>query len=169
MKPPIGIVGAGTMGAGIAQVAAVAGHPVTLFDAVPGAAGRAVGSIRQRVESLVAKGKLDLDPRSLDFTQAGTLADLAPAGVLVEAVVEDLEAKRRLFAELEDVVGDECVLATNTSSLSPTALAAGLRHPQRLVGMHFFNPVPLMRLVEVVPGLATSDGVVAAVSDLAGS
>ncbi|MGH9116052.1 MAG: 3-hydroxyacyl-CoA dehydrogenase [Acidimicrobiales bacterium] len=169
MKVPVAVVGAGIMGAGIAQVASVAGHPVTLFDAVPGAAGRAVESVRRRVESLAAKGKAHVDARDLDLSEAGTLADLVPAGVVVEAVVEDLDAKRRLFAELENVVGDECVLATNTSSLSPTALAAGLRHPQRLVGMHFFNPVPLMRLVEVVPGLATSDGVVAAASDLAGS
>ena len=155
---PVAVVGAGTMGGGIAQVAAVAGHPVTLYDAVEGAAERAVAAIRDRVVRLVAQGRLDLDPAGLRLTVAAELSDLAPARCVIEAVAEDLGVKQALFAGLEKVVTPDCVLATNTSSLSPTAIAAGLSHPERLVGLHFFNPAPVMRLVEVVRGLATDPG-----------
>jgi 3-hydroxybutyryl-CoA dehydrogenase len=166
---PVAVIGAGTMGAGIAQVAAVAGHPVLVYDAVPGAAERAVASVRARVAASVAKGRLDLDPARLRLDVARALDELAPARCVVEAVVEDLAVKQALFADLEKVVTPGCVLATNTSSLSPTAIAATLSHPGRLVGMHFFNPAPVMRLVEVVSGLATRPEVAAAVTDLARS
>ncbi len=162
---PVAVVGAGTMGGGIAQVAAVAGHPVTVYDAVEGAAERAVDAIRDRVARLVAKGRLG--PAELRLAVATGLSDLAPARCVIEAVAEDLAVKQALFADLEKVVTPDCVLATNTSSLSPTAIAAGLSHPERLVGLHFFNPAPVMRLVEVVSGLATAPGVAAAVSRLA--
>jgi 3-hydroxybutyryl-CoA dehydrogenase len=152
---PIAVIGAGTMGAGIAQVAAVAGHPVLVYDAAPGAAERAVDAVRMRIAALVAKGRLDVDPARLRLDVARELDELAPARCVVEAVVEDLAVKQALFADLEKVVTPGCVLATNTSSLSPTAIAAALSHPGRLVGMHFFNPAPVMRLVEVVSGLAT--------------
>ena len=164
---PVAIAGAGTMGAGIAQVAAVAGHPVLVFDAAEGAAGRAVAAIRERVAALVAKGRLALDPSSLSLQVAGHLDELAAARVVIEAVAEDLAVKQALFAALEKVVSPDCVLATNTSSLSPTALAAGLSYPGRLVGLHFFNPAPVMRLVEVVSGLATDPAAAAAVTRLA--
>jgi 3-hydroxybutyryl-CoA dehydrogenase len=164
---PVAVVGAGTMGAGIAQVAAVAGHPVIVYDAAEGAAGRAVTAVRDRVARLVAKGRLDLDPSGLQLTVAGDLGELAPARCVIEAVAEDLAVKHALFADLEKVVAPDCVLATNTSSLSPTAIAAGLSHPSRLVGLHFFNPAPVMRLVEVVSGLATDPAVAAAVTTLA--
>jgi 3-hydroxybutyryl-CoA dehydrogenase len=157
------------MGAGIALVAAGAGHPVTVYDAAPGAAARAVAAVRDRITGLVARGRLDADPARLRLDAAAGLGELAPAACVIEAVVEDLAVKRSLFTELEGIVAPGCVLATNTSSLSPTAIAAGLRHPGRLVGMHFFNPAPLMRLVEVVSGLATSPEVAAAVSELARS
>src|ERR1700734_1037358 len=137
------------MGAGIAQVAAVAGHPVLLYDAVEGAAGRAADGIRARVARLVEKGRL-AEPAELRLDVATDLADLAPAQCVIEAVAEDLAVKQALFAQLEKVVTPGCVLATNTSSLSPTAIAAALRYPGRLVGMHFFNPAPVMRLVEGV-------------------
>jgi 3-hydroxybutyryl-CoA dehydrogenase len=163
----IAVIGAGTMGAGIAQVAAVAGHPVIVYDTVPGAADRAVRAIGERITGLVAKGRLDVDPGRLRLEVARELGELAPAGCVIEAVVEDLAVKQALFAELETIVAPGCVLATNTSSLSPTAIAAGLSHPGRLVGMHFFNPAPVMRLVEVVSGLATSAAVAAAVPGLA--
>jgi 3-hydroxybutyryl-CoA dehydrogenase len=153
--PPIGVIGAGTMGAGIAQVAAVAGHRALLADAIEGASGRAIATIRDRVRAQVARGRLDADPDALDLTTA-TVADQAPAGVVIEAVVEDLAVKRSLLAELEQVVAADCLLASNSSSLTPTAMAAGLAHPGRLVGLHFFNPVPAMRLVEVISGPATS-------------
>lgn len=165
----VGVAGAGTMGAGIAQIAAVAGHPVVVYDSAPGAAERAVAAIRDRVRSLAAKGRVDAGPDRLRLRAASTVAGLADADVIVEAVAEDLAVKRALFAELERMVRPECVLATNTSSLSPTALAAQLAHPQRVVGMHFFNPVPVMKLVEVVPGLATAEPVCARVAALARS
>ena len=164
---PVAVVGAGTMGAGIAQVAAVAGHPVTVYDVVEGAAGRAVAAVRDRVTRLVAKGRLDLEPSSLQLTVAADLGELARARCVIEAVAEDLAVKQALFADLEKVVTPDCVLATNTSSLSPTAIAAGLSHPARLVGLHFFNPAPVMWLVEVVSGLATDPAVAAAVTRLA--
>ena len=166
---PVAVVGAGTMGGGIAQVAAVAGHPVAVYDAVEGAAERAVAAIRDRVAQLVARGRLDCDPAGLRLAVATELGELASARCVIEAVAEDLAVKQALFADLEKVVTPDCVLATNTSSLSPTAIAAGLSHPERLVGLHFFNPAPVMRLVEVVSGLATDPGVAAAITTLAES
>ncbi len=164
------VVGAGIMGTGIAQVAAQAGHAVDLFDARSGAATQARASLATTFDGLVAKGKL-----AADAAQA-TLARIAPidaldaardAGIVVEAIVEQLDAKRALFQRLESIVGADCVLATNTSSISVTAIANGLQRPQRLVGMHFFNPVPLMKLVEVVSGLHTDPAVANAVFELA--
>jgi 3-hydroxybutyryl-CoA dehydrogenase len=166
----VGVVGAGTMGAGIAQVAAVSGHPVLIVDAAPGAAERAVIGVRERVKAQVAKGRLNVDPDALDLAAVDSsagLAALADRGIVIEAIVEDLAVKRAFFAELEDVVGPDCILASNTSSLSPTALAAGLARPERLVGLHFFNPVPAMKLVEVISGLATAPEVADAAADLA--
>jgi 3-hydroxybutyryl-CoA dehydrogenase len=163
---PVAVVGAGTMGAGIAQVAAVAGHPVVVYDAVEGAAARAVAAVRDRVAGLVQKGRLE-GPVDLRLEVAGELGELARAACVIEAVAEDLAVKQALFADLEKVVAPDCVLATNTSSLSPTAIAAGLSHPGRLVGLHFFNPAPVMRLVEVVSGLATDPAVAAAITRLA--
>jgi 3-hydroxybutyryl-CoA dehydrogenase len=167
MTSTVGVVGAGTMGAGIAQVAAVAGHPVLIADAVPGAAARAVDTIRGKVKAQVAKGRISVDPDTLDLTAVDSVASLAGCAVVIEAIVEDLAVKRSLFAELETVVSAGTVLASNTSSLSPTALAAGLAHPERLVGLHFFNPVPAMKLVEVISGLATAPEVANAAVDLA--
>jgi 3-hydroxybutyryl-CoA dehydrogenase len=164
---PIGVVGAGTMGAGIAQVAAVAGHRVLLLDATQGAARRAVARIRDQVKTLAAKGRLDADPDSLDITAVDEASALAGCDVVIEAIVEDLAVKKALFASLERVVGADSMLASNSSSLSPTAMAAGLEHPERLVGMHFFNPVPRMELVEVISGLATSPAVAQQAADLA--
>lgn len=155
------------MGAGIAQVAAVAGRKVLIADAVPGAAARAVDGIRERVKAQVARGRLTIDPDALDVTAVDTADSLADCAVVIEAVIEDLAVKRALFAELEAVVADDAILASNTSSISPTALAAGLAHPERLVGLHFFNPVPAMKLVEVISGLATAPAVAAAAADLA--
>ena len=155
------------MGAGIAQVAAVAGRRVLIADTVPGAAERAVGGIRDRVKAQVAKGRLSVDPDSLDLTPVDSVAGLAGCGVVIEAIIEDLTVKRALFSELERVVALDTILASNTSSLSPTALAAGLTQPERLVGLHFFNPVPAMKLVEVISGLATAPDVADAAADLA--
>ena len=167
MSETVGVVGAGTMGAGIAQVAVAAGHPVRIADAVPGAAARAVDAIRGRIKTQVARGRYTVDPDKLDLIPVETVSGLAGCDVVVEAIVEDLAVKRALFAELEAVLAPDAVLASNTSSLSPTALAAGLRHPGRLVGLHFFNPVPAMRLVEVISGLATDPAVADAAAGLA--
>jgi 3-hydroxybutyryl-CoA dehydrogenase len=165
--PPVGIVGAGTMGSGIAEVAAVAGRKVLVHDAADGVADRAVRRLRDRVKSLAAAGRLHVDPDALDVSAVPSPQDLAPCEVVIEAVVEDLAVKRALFASLEPIVAAGCVLASNSSSLSPTALAAGLAHPERVVGLHFFNPVPRMKLAEVVSGLATSPAVASQTASLA--
>jgi 3-hydroxybutyryl-CoA dehydrogenase len=167
---PVLVVGAGIMGAGIAQVAAAAGHRVLLFDARDGAAVQAKERLAATLEALVGKGKLAAD------AARATLARIEPvdsldaardARLVIEAIVEDAEVKRALFRQLEAIAGPDCVLASNTSSISITLLANGLAHPGRLVGMHFFNPVPLMKLVEVVSGLHTEPAVAAAIFELA--
>jgi 3-hydroxybutyryl-CoA dehydrogenase len=163
----IGVVGAGAMGSGIAQAAAISGCSVRLFDAAPGVAEHAVNSICERLRSQVAKGSLDLDVDKVDLVGVTSLAEFASAQVVIEAVIEELAVKQQLFSDLEEIVDDSAVLASNTSSFSPTTLAVGLRAPHRVVGMHFFNPVHAMKLVEVVPGLATSDASVEVVSRLA--
>jgi 3-hydroxybutyryl-CoA dehydrogenase len=158
------------MGAGIAQIAAQAGHAVLLFDLRDGAAAEAKAKLAKTFDGLVAKGKLGVDAASAALQRiepVASLRALAPAGVVVEAIVEQLPAKRDLFAQLEGIVGSQAILATNTSSISVTAIANGLQRPQRLVGMHFFNPVPLMKLVEVVSGLQTEVEVATAIFDLA--
>ncbi|MEV4333947.1 3-hydroxyacyl-CoA dehydrogenase [Streptomyces sp. NPDC049597] len=156
----VAVVGAGTMGQGIAQVALVAGHPVRLYDAVAGRAGEAADAIGARLDRLVEKGRMDAGERDAArarLVPAADLAELADAALVVEAVLEQLAVKQELFAELEKIVADDCLLATNTSSLSVTAVAGALRAPGRFVGLHFFNPAPLLPLVEVVSGHATDE------------
>ncbi|MFF3153517.1 3-hydroxyacyl-CoA dehydrogenase [Streptomyces sp. NPDC057910] len=156
----VAVVGTGTMGQGIAQVALVAGHPVRLYDAVPGRAREAADALAGRLGRLVDKGRLDAAERDAALARlrpADGLAELADAALVVEAVLEQLPVKQELFGALEDVVGEDCLLATNTSSLSVTAIAGKLRHPSRFVGLHFFNPAPLLPLVEVVSGFATDE------------
>lgn len=156
---PVLVVGAGIMGAGIAQVAAQAGHPVSLYDVRPGAAQDALTKLQASLAALVAKGKMSAEAVAAllaRITPVGDLHDAAHSALVVEAIVENMDAKRALWQQLEAMVGADCVLASNTSSISITAMAQGLRHPERLVGMHFFNPVPLMKLVEVVSGLHTA-------------
>ena len=160
------VVGAGIMGVGIAQVAAQAGHSVMLLDARSGAAEAAKAKLAQSLETLVAKGKISVDIAAQTLARiapVATVHDASTARLVVEAIVENLDAKRALFQQLESVVGPDCILATNTSSISVTAIANGLQHPGRLVGMHFFNPVPLMKLVEVVSGLQTDAAVAEAI------
>ncbi|MDO9093234.1 MAG: 3-hydroxyacyl-CoA dehydrogenase [Rubrivivax sp.] len=167
---PVLVVGAGIMGTGIAQVAAQAGHPVMLHDTRDGAAAAAKTKLASTLQGLVAKGKLAADAADATLariTPTDVLQDAAGAGLVVEAIVEDLAAKRHLLQRLEGIVAPTCVLATNTSSISVTAIANGLQHPGRLVGMHFFNPVPLMKLVEVVSGLHTEASVAEAIHTLA--
>ncbi|MEU3721260.1 3-hydroxyacyl-CoA dehydrogenase [Streptomyces sp. NPDC031705] len=154
----VAVIGAGTMGQGIAQVALLAGHRVRLYDSAPERAGEAVQAVAGRVERLVAKGRLDraeADDAVRRLDAAETLTGLASAALVIEAIVEDVAVKRELFAALEGVVSPDALLATNTSSLSVTELGAGLAHPGRFLGLHFFNPAPLLPLVEVVSGSAT--------------
>ena len=164
------VVGAGIMGAGIAQVAAEAGHPVFLFDTREGASAKACGSLRDSLSALVTKGKRSAEAVEATIARLkpiDSLASAASVALVVEAIVEDLSAKRALLKEVESLVTPECVLATNTSSISVTAIANGLQRPERLVGMHFFNPVPLMKLVEVVSGLQTAPAVAKSIAALA--
>ncbi len=161
----VGIVGAGAMGRGIAQVCAAAGCAVRLFDAAPEAASRAREAVGADLAQGVAKGKLaqaDADATLERIRPAATLEALADCDLVVEAIVEQLEAKQKLFRSLEQIVGAGCILATNTSSLSVTAIAAACAQPQRVAGWHFFNPVARMRLVEVVQAPRTGDDVVEA-------
>lgn len=160
----VAVIGAGTMGAGIAQVAATAGHQVLLFDVVEGAAETGRGKLAKGLAGQVAKGKLPQDKADAIIGRIGiaqSLADLAPAALVIEAIVERLDIKQKLFADLEAILAQDAILATNTSSLSVTAIAAALQHPGRVVGMHFFNPAPVMKLVEVISGLATDPAVAA--------
>ncbi|MFJ9753741.1 3-hydroxyacyl-CoA dehydrogenase [Streptomyces sp. NPDC101149] len=158
LSSPVAVVGTGTMGQGIAQVALVAGHRVRLYDAVPGRAGEAAAAIGARLDRLVEKDRLtgvERDAARARLLPAESLAELADCSLVVEAVLERLDVKQQLFRELEDVVADDCLLATNTSSLSVTAVGGALRNAGRFVGLHFFNPAPLLPLVEVVSGFAT--------------
>jgi 3-hydroxybutyryl-CoA dehydrogenase len=158
----VGVVGAGAMGRGIAQVAAAAGHRVLLSDADASVVDRARDAIRTSLARDVAKNRID-QPRadallgrieSVGATSGGVAA-FAECGLVIEAVVEDLAVKRALVAALEEVVARDCILATNTSSLSVAAIGAATTHADRVVGMHFFNPAPLMALVEIVPAITT--------------
>ncbi|MBT1092718.1 3-hydroxyacyl-CoA dehydrogenase [Streptomyces sp. Tu102] len=158
LSSPVAVVGTGTMGQGIAQVALVAGHPVRLYDAAPGRAQAAADAIGARLDRLVAKDRLtgaDRDAARARLLPAESLAELANCALVVEAVLERLDVKQELLRELEGVVDEDCLLATNTSSLSVTAIGGALVNPGRFVGLHFFNPAPLLPLVEVVSGFAT--------------
>jgi 3-hydroxybutyryl-CoA dehydrogenase len=166
----LAVTGTGVMGSGIAQIAAQAGIAVQLFDAQPGAAQKCKATLETTLARLVEKNKLSAAQRDAavaNLSVAAELSELAACDVVIEAVVERLEIKRELFRQLETIVSPECVLATNTSSLSVTAIAAACERPQRVAGYHFFNPVPLMRIVEVIDGLLTDAVVVDTLMTLA--
>jgi 3-hydroxybutyryl-CoA dehydrogenase len=165
----VGVVGAGTMGAGIAQLAALAGARTLLHDPLDGAVERALERIPRDLLRGAQRGRWTPEEAAAAtqlLEPAATLEDLADADVVIEAAPERLELKRDLFGALAGIVADDCVLATNTSSLSVTAVATGLAHPERIVGMHFFNPPALMQLVEVVAGDASSEAALQRVTDL---
>jgi 3-hydroxybutyryl-CoA dehydrogenase len=152
----LGVVGAGTMGAGIAQLGCQAGVETRLLDADAGALERARERIAKGLEKAAARGRAA--EGALDHLRlVSATADFAGCDVVIEAIPEDLALKQRVFAEVADVAGAECVLATNTSSLPVTQVAAGVPSPERVVGMHFFNPAPVMRLVEVIAGVDSAD------------
>jgi 3-hydroxybutyryl-CoA dehydrogenase len=166
----LAVVGAGVMGRGIAQLFAQGGIRVLLHDARAGAAEDAKHQVVQQLERLVEKGRTsraDADRAAGRIEVAGSLAAIAPSHGVVEAIVESLDAKRALFSQLEATVAEDCLLATNTSSLPVTAIASGCRRPERVAGFHFFNPVPLMKVVEVVDGLLTAPWVGEALAAIA--
>src|SRR5438105_13187665 len=165
-----GVAGSGTMGRGIVQVLAQWGARTLVFDAQPGAAQKAKDSIAQTLEKLAERGKLERGAVAASLGRieiAGSPEAFAPCHVVIEAIVEDLRAKREFFSKLETIVAEDCILASNTSSLSVTAMAAACKRPQRVAGFHFFNPVPVMKIVEVVAGELTDAWVTDALIALA--
>jgi 3-hydroxybutyryl-CoA dehydrogenase len=166
----LGVVGAGQMGGGIAHVAAASGCSVVLVDVAEGFLAKALATIEKNLDREVAKGKRTAEEKSAALarlTATTGLEALAGADAVVEAVVESEAVKKELFAKLDVICKPEAVLASNTSSISITRLAAATRRPDRFIGMHFMNPVPVMALVEVIRGTATSDATAASVEDLA--
>ncbi len=162
-KVTIGIVGAGAMGRGIIQLYAQAGHPVRCFDAQAGAAARALDHVGEMLQRHVEKGRLTPEARAeivAGMQVADRVEDLAGCGIVIEAIVEDLAVKREMFRALEGVVDDAVILATNTSSLIVSEIAAACTRPERVAGLHFFNPVPLMKVAEVVAAVRTDPAVV---------
>lgn len=158
----VAIIGAGAMGRGIAQIAAQAGSQVWLFDTQEGSSAKACEALGQTWDKLADKGKLNAETVAsykARLHQASALQDLANCQLVVEAIVEKIEIKKAVFSDLEKIVAPDAVLVTNTSSLSVTAIAAGMQHPARFAGYHFFNPVPLMKVVEVIAGLKTDAAV----------
>jgi 3-hydroxybutyryl-CoA dehydrogenase len=158
------VVGAGQMGAGIAQVVAASGRRVSLHDAAPGAVERGLGTIRTSLERLAEKGGGDPGETLARIESAD---DLVPADLMIEAVVEDATVKEELFRRADETLPPEAVLASNTSSIPITSLASVTGRPERVVGMHFFNPVPVLKLVEVIRAVQTSDETAAAIVALA--
>lgn len=165
----IGVIGAGTMGNGIAQVCAVAGLSVTMVDVSDAAVAKGLAALSSSLDRLVKKEKLSAADKAAALARVqGTTAyaDLAGAAVVIEAATENLELKLRILKQIDGIVAPETVIATNTSSISITQLAAVVSRPERVIGMHFFNPVPLMALVELIRGLQTSDATLATVHAL---
>jgi 3-hydroxybutyryl-CoA dehydrogenase len=162
----IAVVGAGTMGNGIAQVCATCGYQVTLIDIVPEQLDRAMASTTKSVEKLYGKGRLTDEQREAALTNITATTDVAAAAnadLAIEAVIESAEVKKRVFTELDERTRPDIILASNTSSISITELSAATRRPDKVIGMHFMNPVPLMKLVEVIRALQTSDDTTATV------
>jgi 3-hydroxybutyryl-CoA dehydrogenase len=158
----VAVIGSGTMGSGIAQVAATAGCEVKIFDTNQEALAKSKTSLDKILARLVEKEKIDEVEKNRiqnNITYANTLGELSHSDLIIEAIIENLEIKKKLFLDLENYVSPETILASNTSSLSITSIAAACQKPERVIGIHFFNPAPLMQLVEVVPAIQTSSAV----------
>lgn len=158
----VAVIGSGTMGSGIAQVAATAGCEVKLFDLNQEALTKSKNTLETILSKLVEKEKIDANEKSRiqnNISYAHTLGELSHSDLIIEAIIENLEIKKKLFSDLENYVSSETILASNTSSLSITSIAASCQKPERVIGIHFFNPAPLMQLVEVVPAIQTSEEV----------
>ena len=158
------VVGAGQMGSGIAQVVAGSGRRVSLHDPFPGATDRGLAAMRKSLTRLAEKGGADPDEV---LGRVTAVDELAPADLMIEAVVEDASVKEQIFRRGDEVLPEAAILASNTSSIPITLLAAATSRPQRVIGMHFFNPVPVLKLVEVIRGLETSDETARAITELA--
>jgi 3-hydroxybutyryl-CoA dehydrogenase len=158
----VGIIGAGTMGSGIAQVASTAGCLVRLFDLNQEALDNSEAALEKITNRLVAKGRITSEEKNTiqkNISYVSSLKELATCDLTIEAIVENLDIKKKVFQELENYVSDSCIIASNTSSLSIASIASSLRRPERCIGIHFFNPAPLMKLVEVIPAIQTSSEV----------
>lgn len=158
----IGVIGSGTMGSGIAQVAATAGCKVKLFDTNQAVLDKAKTTLEKVLSRLVEKDKIDANEKSRienNISYVNNLKDLSDSHLVIEAIVENLDIKKKVFTELETYVSADCIIASNTSSLSIASIAASLQKPERCIGIHFFNPAPLMQLVEVIPAIQTSKAV----------
>ncbi|MDK9722037.1 MAG: 3-hydroxyacyl-CoA dehydrogenase [Rhodospirillales bacterium] len=170
MTDIIGIAGAGAMGRGIAQIAAAAGFQVLLFDAKEGAAQEACNALAATFAKLAEKGKMTRDEAAAASERLACVPPLSPelksCSLIIEAIIERLDTKQTLFADLEKIVGEDCILASNTSSLSITAIASACKNPQRVAGLHFFNPVPLMKVAELVAGLRTAPQTIKTLHDI---
>ena len=163
----VGIIGSGAMGAGIAQVAAMAGHNVVVYDNNAAALDKAKAGLAATLQKMQEKGKLaNADEVMQRLSFADKIPMLAGCGLVIEAIVEKLEVKKAVFADVEKVVSAACILASNTSSLSITSIAAACADPSRVIGLHFFNPAPLMALVEVIPAIQTNATLVPAAVEL---
>tara|TARA_B110000503_G_scaffold18748_1_gene27768 strand:+ start:5324 stop:6487 length:1164 start_codon:yes stop_codon:yes gene_type:complete len=156
----VGIIGSGTMGSGIAQVAATSGCLVKIYDTNRAALDKAKASLEKILNRLIEKGRIDSDEKNRiqsHIQYVDSLKDLADSDLTIEAIIENLEIKKQVFQELESFVSENCIIASNTSSLSIASIAASLKKPSRCIGIHFFNPAPLMKLVEVIPAIQTSE------------
>lgn len=165
----VGVLGAGTMGAGIAQVAAQAGHQVVLVDVNSEVLDKAKKNLVNVLDRLVEKGKLsaaDSGEIRNRFTYSTSTSDFSTCGIVIEAIVENISIKHSVFKELESIVSEKCILASNTSSLPIASIGSALKDPSRIIGIHFFNPAPLMPLVEIIPAVQTSQEVVTAAKEL---
>ena len=158
----VGVIGSGTMGSGIAQVAATAGCMVNLYDTNQMALDKAKASLEKILNRLIEKGRIDNNEKiriQNNINYVDSLKDLSDSNLTIEAIIESFAIKQKVFSELEGYVSKECIIASNTSSLSITSIASSLENPERCIGIHFFNPAPLMKLVEVIPAIQTSDAV----------
>lgn len=169
MSSSVGVIGSGAMGAGIAQVAASAGHTVFVYDNNAKALEKAKKNLEASLQKLVEKQKISSDKsesilKNTNFTE--DLGAFKSCALVIEAIVENLEVKKKVFTDVEKIVNEGCILASNTSSLSITSIAAACKKPERVIGIHFFNPATLMPLVEIIPGIATDDSVTQGIKKL---
>ncbi|MCC6837924.1 MAG: NAD(P)-binding domain-containing protein, partial [Bacteroidia bacterium] len=158
----IGVIGSGAMGAGIAQVAATAGHEVIVYDNNQAALDKAKSNLESTLKKLVEKQKLTEQTASEIFARtkyASNLQDFKNCGLIIEAIIENLDVKQKVFSELENIVSPDCILASNTSSLSIASIASACKNSNRVIGIHFFNPAPLMPLVEIIPAITTDEAI----------